>query len=71
MPRRCSEFPCERLFDLLYRSARTARTATGAGIGSFVTRRLVEALGGETWAVARPGGGSEVGLRLRPYTEDL
>jgi len=61
----------ERLFELFYRSARTAQRATGAGIGLFVTKQLVEALGGTAWAVARPGGGSEFGLRLRPYTEDL
>lgn len=42
-----------------------------AGIGLFVTKQLVEALGGTSWAVERPGGGSEFGLRLRPYTEDL
>ncbi len=61
----------ERLFELFHRSASTARAATGAGIGLFVTKQLVEALGGQAWAVARPGGGSEFGLRLRPYTEDL
>lgn len=61
----------ERLFELFYRSARTAGKATGAGIGLFVTKQLVEALGGTAWAVARPDGGSEFGLRLRPYTEDL
>jgi len=61
----------ERLFELVYRSARTAQRATVAGIGLFVTKQLVEALGGTSWAVARPGGGSEFGLRLRPYTEDL
>ncbi len=60
----------ERLFELFYRSARTAQKATGAGIGLFVTKQLVEALGGTAWAVARPGGGSEFGLRLQPYTED-
>ncbi len=61
----------ERLFELFHRSAGTAQAATGAGIGLFVTKQLVEALGGEVWATARPGGGSEFGLRLHPYTEDL
>lgn len=61
----------ERLFELFYRSPRTAGKATGAGIGLFVTKQLVEALGGTAWARARPEGGSEFGLRLRPYTEDL
>jgi signal transduction histidine kinase len=59
----------ELLFELFCRSARTAQKATGAGIGLFVTKQLVEALGGTAWALARPGGGSEFGLR--PYTEDL
>ena len=36
----------ERVFELFYRSASTARRASGAGIGPYVRRVLVEAMGG-------------------------
>jgi signal transduction histidine kinase len=37
-----------------------------AGIGPYVARQLIEAMGGTVWAKDRPGGaGLEVGLRLR------
>ena len=49
-------FPLEerdRLFELFYRSAKTATTAGGAGIGLFVCARLVAAMGGRIWADRR------------------
>ncbi len=52
----------ERLFDLYYRSPGSARTAAGAGIGLYVGRGLISAMGGEIWARPRPGGGSEFGF---------
>jgi signal transduction histidine kinase len=54
----------ERLFDLFYRSSEAARTASGAGIGLFVCRQLVEAMNGRIWAAARPDGGAEFGFEL-------
>jgi PAS domain S-box-containing protein len=60
-------FPIEerdRLFELFYRSARTATTAGGAGIGLFVCARLVAAMGGRIWAEPRPTGGAEFGFAL-------
>ncbi len=54
----------EHLFDLFYRGATTAATASGAGIGLFVCRALVTAMGGRMWAVPREGGGSEFGFSL-------
>ena len=57
----------EDLFDLFYRSPATAAQAAGAGIGLFVCRRLVTAMGGRIWARPRPGGGAEFGFGLRRY----
>jgi signal transduction histidine kinase len=37
------------------------------GIPLFVSRRLVEAMGGRIWAKPREGGGAELGFALRPY----
>ena len=56
----------EALFRPFYRSARTA-THGGAGIGLFVCRCLVEAMGGHLWMRQRPGGGSEFGFWLPRY----
>jgi PAS domain S-box-containing protein len=60
----------ERLFDLYYRSPATARGAAGAGIGLYVGRGLITAMGGRIWAKARPGGGSEFGFSLPRCHED-
>jgi signal transduction histidine kinase len=57
----------EALFRPFYRSSRTARASGGAGIGLYVCRRLVEAMGGHMWARQRPGGGSEFGFWLPEY----
>ncbi len=53
-----------RLFELFYRSPATAMSATGAGIGLFVSARLVAAMGGRIWARPRDGGGSGFGFAL-------
>jgi PAS domain S-box-containing protein len=60
----------ERLFDLFYRSPKTASATTGAGIGLFVCARLVRAMGGRVWARALPAGGAEFGFALRVMHED-
>jgi signal transduction histidine kinase/GAF domain-containing protein len=60
----------DRLFELFFRSARTARTAAGAGIGLFVCARLIRAMGGRIWAANRPDGGAEFGFSLRVMPED-
>ena len=65
-------FPIEerdRLFELFYRSARTASSAGGAGIGLFVCARLVAAMGGRIWAQPRPEGGAEFGFALPELSE--
>jgi hypothetical protein len=45
--------------------------ASGAGVGLFVCRRLVEAMGGHMWARPRRGGGSDFGFWLPEYSADL
>jgi signal transduction histidine kinase len=41
----------------------------GVGVGPFVARQLVEAMGGRTWARNRPDGGVEMGFAL-PVASD-
>jgi len=60
----------ERLFDLFFRSSSTSSKASGAGIGLFVTARLIRAMGGRVWATPREGGGAEFGFALRVMADD-
>ena len=60
-----------RVFDLFYRDPDSARSVAGSGIGLFVCRSLVEAMGGRMWAVRGPDGGSEFGFSLRVIEADL
>ena len=60
----------DRLFELFFRSAQTARQAAGAGIGLFVCARLIRAMGGRIWAANRQEGGAEFGFALRVMDED-
>ncbi|HEV7811232.1 MAG TPA: ATP-binding protein, partial [Candidatus Limnocylindrales bacterium] len=53
-----------RAFELFYRTSDATRVAHGAGIGLFVCRELIRAMGGRTWMRPREGGGTEVGLTL-------
>jgi signal transduction histidine kinase len=50
----------EAIFDIFFRSRATAARASGAGIGLFVCRRLVEAMGGRIWV----GPGAARGARF-------
>lgn len=59
----------EDLFELFYRSPSTAAQASGAGIGLFVCRRLILAMGGRIWARPRNGGGAEFGFWLPRYRD--
>ena len=60
----------EQLFELFYRAPEAARRASGAGIGLFVCRQLVEGMGGRIWARPRDGGGAEFGFWLPALGED-
>ena len=54
----------EDLFAPFYRGPVARRVTGGMGLGLTVTRAVVDALGGQVWARARPGGGAEVGFSL-------
>jgi signal transduction histidine kinase len=54
----------DHAFELFFRTKAASRAASGAGIGLFVCRQLVDAMGGRTWMLPRAGGGTEVGFRL-------
>jgi K+-sensing histidine kinase KdpD len=56
----------ERLLDLVD-EPRSPRL--GTGIGPFVSRRIVESLGGRIWASPRDEGGLEIGFALPRYDE--
>ncbi len=60
----------ERVFELFYRSTSATRMAGGAGIGLFVCRQLVEAMGGRIWAAPRSPAGTEVGFALPAHREE-
>jgi signal transduction histidine kinase len=53
----------ERAFELPNGSA--AGRLAGSGVGLYVCRQLVEAMGGRVWARNRPDGGLETGFALR------
>jgi K+-sensing histidine kinase KdpD len=63
----------EHAFELFFRTKRASRAASGAGIGLFVCRQLVQAMGGNTWMRPRDGGGTELGfsLPIEPIEDDI
>jgi signal transduction histidine kinase len=65
--------PSEPLWDLFYRSQEAVNKTGGAGIGLFVSRELIHAMGGGVWSQNRKDGatrGSEFGFWL-PAAQDL
>ena len=58
------------LFELFFRLPATAATSKGAGIGLFVCRALIEAMGGRIWARPRPAGGAEFRFALPVVSDD-
>jgi signal transduction histidine kinase len=56
-----------KLFELFFRSAAVSHKTAGSGIGLFVSRHLVEGMGGRMWARSRREGGSEFGFSLPVY----
>jgi K+-sensing histidine kinase KdpD len=64
-----AEESTDRLFELFYRAPDATRQASGAGIGLFVCRQLIESMGGRIWARPREDRGSEFGFGL-PVLEE-
>jgi len=60
----------DQLFELFYRSPRTAASASGAGIGLFVCRHLAAAMGGSITAERLPEGGAAFVVALPRYLDD-
>ena len=58
----------DRIFELFARAKETSRLP-GAGIGLFVVRRLVEAMGGRVTVANRPEGGAAFTVTLPRYVE--
>ena len=54
----------QNIFDLLVRRHEAARMAPGAGIGLYVCRRLLDAMGGRIWAFPHPDAGTTFVFRL-------
>ncbi len=61
----------ELIFDRFYRSQRTAKQASGIGVGLTVCKRLIEAQSGKIWANPRPEGGLEISFTLAAAEEPL
>jgi PAS domain S-box-containing protein len=59
-----TEEEAKQVFAPFFRSQRTARQASGIGLGLAVCKRLVEVQGGEIWATAREGGGTTIAFTL-------
>ena len=60
----------DRLFELFYRSSSARSVPGGAGIGLFVSRNLIETMGGRIWASERTEGGAEFGFSLPVVESD-
>lgn len=60
----------ERVFELFYRATDAPSRAQGAGIGLYVCRTLIEAMGGDIWVRSLMPRGTEFGFRLRAYEAD-
>jgi PAS domain S-box-containing protein len=54
----------ERIFSKFHRADSTPRAASGAGLGLFIARGLVRAMGGRIWVDSAEGGGSSFAFEL-------
>ncbi|HET7725759.1 MAG TPA: ATP-binding protein [Candidatus Limnocylindrales bacterium] len=61
----------EKVFELLVRTDEAARFASGAGIGLYVCRRLLEAMDGRIWIDPVREQGTRVIVRLRAFEPEV
>jgi len=59
----------ERIFSKFHRADSSARSPGGAGLGLFIARGLVSAMGGRIWVDSAEGGGSSFAFEL-PLAQD-
>ena len=60
----------ERVFDRFHRLENgLTRQTGGTGLGLYIAKRLIEAMGGRLWLVSRPGAGSTFSLSLPVVSE--
>jgi PAS domain S-box-containing protein len=59
----------ERIFSKFHRADSSARSPGGAGLGLFIARGLVTAMGGRIWVDSAEGGGSSFAFEL-PLAQD-
>jgi signal transduction histidine kinase len=69
LDRRPDASPAELSMSFALVDEPTAPRRLRLGIPLFVTRRLVEAMGGTVWARPRPDGGAELGFALPAYAD--
>jgi K+-sensing histidine kinase KdpD len=58
----------DHLWELFYRTEDAIQHASGAGIGLFVSKELISAMGGRVWALPASTGGAEFGFWLPAVT---
>ena len=59
-----------KLFDKFYRSHRSKVQIGGTGLGLYLCKAIVTALGGNIWVRTKEGAGSTFSFTLEPYSEE-
>ncbi|NBU33281.1 PAS domain-containing sensor histidine kinase [bacterium] len=59
-----------KLFDKFYRSHRSKVQIGGTGLGLYLCKAIVTALGGNIWVHTKEGAGSTFSFTIEPYSED-
>jgi PAS domain S-box-containing protein len=59
----------KRLFELFYRTQAAVKRAGGAGVGLFVSKQLITAMGGTMWASKRQEGGAQFSFEIPIFAD--